>query len=143
VWYLLFPPGAPTRYFVPLSGGDDRYATLDVDNGLVIKIIVLFSCLGAAVSIGLATVRSRVLQRRRRLFDAGSIAGLATLAGASVMTVAYQVGHRFTSSQSPGHWPSAHYDNLVPLMPVIGLLVGILGAALWLKTHPRDGKSDA
>lgn len=142
-WYLLFPPGAPSRYYVPITDGNERYATLDVDNGLVIKIIVLFSCLGAAVLVGLAIVRSRLPQRRRRLFNAVSLTGLATLAGTAIMTVAYQVGHRFTPSHSPGHWPSAHYDYLVPLIPLIALLAGILGAVLWLKLHPRNDRSGA
>jgi hypothetical protein len=140
-WYFLFPPGAPAQYFVASTGPEDRFATLYVDGALVVRIVVLFSCLGAATLVGLTILRTRIPQRRRFVFEATSIVGLWTLAGAAVTAVVYQVGHRFVSSRSPGHWPSFHYDYLVPLMPVVGLLVGLLCAALWLAHARRKASS--
>jgi hypothetical protein len=58
-WYFLFPPGAPAQYLVFSAGPEDRFATLYVDGALVVRIVVLFSCLGAAALVGLTILRAR------------------------------------------------------------------------------------
>jgi hypothetical protein len=136
-WYLLFPPGAPSAYLVFSTGTAERYARLNVDGVLVVKIIVFFICLGAAALVGLAAVRVRLPRPRRRIFDAASVVALWTLAGAAITAVVYQVDHSFVSSRTRGHWPSAEYDFLVPAMPAIGLLIGAVCAGLWLKLSSR------
>lgn len=129
-WYFMFPPGAPESYFVVFAPPGDRYATLDVDRGYVLKIVVLFSCLGAAIAIGVATLRRRLEQRRQHIFDAVATIALSTLAASAISATVYQVDHQFDPSSSPGHWPSTRYDYLVPVMPAIGLVIGIACAVL-------------
>jgi hypothetical protein len=65
-WYFLFPPGAPAQYRVFSAGPEDRFATLYVDGALVVRIVVLFSCLGAATVVGFLSAAVRRTQARRR-----------------------------------------------------------------------------